>query len=133
LSGLKTNGKSELKAPTGIEPVYYTDPDGGGGQRYYDGQTWTDARAPAATGSRTSGFAVASLVLGILWIWGIGSILAIIFGAVAKRRIREGAGLVTGGGVATAGIVLGIIGVIGVLLMILVVATDWASFRGSVR
>lgn len=52
--------------------------------------------------------AIASMVLGILWIYWVGSILALIFGYMAKKQIKEtGQG---GGGMATAGIVLGYIG-----------------------
>ncbi|TCK21646.1 DUF4190 domain-containing protein [Pseudonocardia endophytica] len=66
----------------------------------------------------TNGMAVASLVLGILWIYWIGSILALIFGYLARQQIRErGEG---GDGLAVAGIVLGWIG-IGVIVLILVV------------
>jgi hypothetical protein len=53
--------------------------------------------------------AVASMVLGIVWIWWIGSILALVFGYVAKRQIAERNE--AGDGMATAGIVLGWIGV----------------------
>ncbi|WP_217199534.1 DUF4190 domain-containing protein [Streptomyces buecherae] len=57
---------------------------------------------------RTNGLAVASMVLGILWLYWVGSILALIFGYVARNQIRErGEG---GGGMATAGIVLGWVG-----------------------
>jgi hypothetical protein len=41
---------------------------------------------------RTNGFGVASLVLGILWIFWIGSILALVFGLIAKRQIDESGG-----------------------------------------
>jgi hypothetical protein len=58
---------------------------------------------------RVSGFSVASLVLGILWIAGIGSVLAIIFGAVAIHQIRLSKGRLTGTGLAVAGLVLGIV------------------------
>ena len=58
---------------------------------------------------RTDGLAVASMVLGIVWVFWIGSILAVIFGHVARRRIaREGT---AGRGMATAGLVLGYIGI----------------------
>ncbi|MGH3427192.1 MAG: DUF4190 domain-containing protein [Pseudonocardiaceae bacterium] len=57
----------------------------------------------------TNGFAIASLVLGIVWLWWIGSILALIFGYVARKQIRErGEG---GNGLAIAGIVLGWVGI----------------------
>ena len=58
---------------------------------------------------RTNGLAIASMVLGILWIYWIGSILALVFGYIAKRQIRERGE--SGGGMATAGIVLGWVGV----------------------
>jgi hypothetical protein len=66
---------------------------------------------------RTNGMAIASMVLGILWLYWIGSILALVFGYVAKKQIRERNE--AGGGMATAGIVLGWIGV-GILTVVLV-------------
>jgi hypothetical protein len=65
---------------------------------------------------RTNGMAIASMVLGILWIYWIGSILALIFGYIAKNQIRERGE--AGSGMATAGIVLGWIGV-GILALVL--------------
>jgi hypothetical protein len=66
----------------------------------------------------TNGFAIASLVLGIVWIYWIGSILALIFGYVARKQIRErGEG---GDGLAIAGIVLGWVGV-GVLAILFII------------
>lgn len=75
--------------------------------------------APAAPGSpgyavyqqTTNGFAVASLVLGIIWIWWIGSILALVFGYVGKSQIDQSGGRQSGRGLAVAGIVLGWVGV----------------------
>lgn len=64
---------------------------------------------PAAT--RTNGLAIASLVLGALWIWWIGSLLALVFGYVAKNQIDGSGGTQSGRGMAIAGIVLGWIGV----------------------
>jgi hypothetical protein len=95
--------------------------------RFYDGDAWTDQRTPPpqpamrVQQSKTSGMAIASLVLGLVWIYGIGSVLAIIFGFVAKKNIRESNGLQTGGGMATAGIVLGIVGAVIFLVLILAV------------
>lgn len=71
-----------------------------------------------APGPRTNGLAIASLVLGIVWIYWIGSILALVFGYVAKRQIDRSNGAESGRGLAIAGIVLGWIG-IGVLALIL--------------
>lgn len=110
---------------------WYADPDNPhAANRYWDGRQWTENRTPPAgfVGSpapRTSGFAIASMVLGILWVYWIGSILAIIFGVIAKNQIRDGDGKVTGDGMATAGIVLGIIGLViaGLLTIVGVVAS----------
>jgi hypothetical protein len=53
--------------------------------------------------------AIASMVLGILWIYCLGSILALIFGYVALSQIRRRGE--AGRGMAIAGVVLGWIGV----------------------
>ncbi|WP_336032373.1 DUF4190 domain-containing protein [Geodermatophilus sp. FMUSA9-8] len=58
---------------------------------------------------RTNGLAVASMVLGILWLYWIGSILALVFGYIARSQIRERGE--SGDGMAIAGIVLGWVGV----------------------
>jgi uncharacterized protein DUF4190 len=72
---------------------------------------------PQAPG--TSGLAIASLVLGILWIWGVGSLLAVIFGHVSRSQIRRGER--TGGaGMALAGLILGYIGLAAILVIIIV-------------
>ena len=76
---------------------------------------------------RTNGMAIASMVLGILWIYWIGSVLALVFGYVAKRQIRERGE--NGGGMATAGIVLGWVG-IGILAVILLFGVVLSSTSG---
>jgi hypothetical protein len=61
--------------------------------------------------------AIASLVVGILWIFWVGSVLALVFGYIARDQIRRtGEG---GDGQAIAGIVLGWIGV-GILALAVV-------------
>lgn len=65
---------------------------------------------PYAPG-RTSGLAIASLVLGIVWVFWIGSILAVVFGHVALSQIKRSMGAVGGRGLAVAGLVLGYLGV----------------------
>jgi len=57
------------------------------------------------------------MVLGILWLYWVGSILALIFGYIARGQIR--AGNQQGDGMAIAGIVLGWIGV-GILVFFIV-------------
>jgi hypothetical protein len=72
----------------------------------------------------TNGMAIASMVLGILWLYWIGSILALIFGYVARNEIRKNGQ--SGDGMAIAGIVLGWVGV-GILTAVLIIgaATAW--------
>jgi len=74
-----------------------------------------------ATPSRTNGLAIASLVLGIVWFWWLGSILAVVLGYVALGQIeRRNEG---GRGLAIAGIVLGFVGIAtGILVGILIAA-----------
>jgi len=69
--------------------------------------------------TKTNGFAIAALVLGIIWVYWVGSILALVFGYVAKSQIEQSGGRESGLGMAIAGIVLGWIGV-GFLLAFLV-------------
>jgi hypothetical protein len=96
--------------------------------------TWGAASGPVAFGEPTppplapvyaayapqptNGLAIASMVLGIVWIYWVGSILALVFGYVAlgqiKRTNQQGRGM------AIAGIVLGWIGVAMIALLILV-------------
>jgi hypothetical protein len=57
-----------------------------------------------------NGLAITSLVLGILWLFWIGSLLAIIFGFVANSQIDQSGGRQSGKGLAIAGIVLGFVG-----------------------
>lgn len=67
----------------------------------------------------TNGMAIAAMVLGIVWVYWVGSILALIFGYVALNEIRRTKQ--AGEGMAIAGIVLGWIGV-GILGIILLFA-----------
>jgi len=63
----------------------------------------------------TSGMAVGSLILGIAGLTvvpAIGSVLALILGYMARRDIRQRPDEASGGGLATAGIVMGWIGVV---------------------
>ncbi len=78
---------------------------------------------------RTNGFAVASLVLGILWLYWVGSILALVFGYVAKGQIDRSGGAQGGRGLAIAGIVLGWVGVATLLLAVVFLV----GVRGAVE
>ena len=79
-------------------------------------------------GQRTSGYAIASLILGIAGFFVVPivpSILAVVFGQKAKEELRRDPTL-GGEGLATAGIVLGWVGIalvgIGLLFLLLLLA-----------
>lgn len=102
-------------------PLVTRSPDG---RYWWDGVVWRPALVTSPT---TNGLAIASLVLGILWLYWVGSILAIIFGHVALHQIgerRQG-----GRGLAIAGLVLGYIGLAFLVLAIVVVIAVGVSHR----
>ena len=75
--------------------------------------------------SEFNGMAIASMVLGIVWLYGVGSILALVFGYMAKREIARTAQ--RGIGMSTAGIVLGWVGPAGVVFIIFFVTAIFHS------
>ena len=58
----------------------------------------------------TNELAIASLCLGVVWIFGLGSLLAVVFGLRSLRQIRESAGVEGGRSLAIAGVVIGAVG-----------------------
>ncbi len=65
---------------------------------------------PPGAGSGTNGLSIASLVCGICgFLCFIPGVLGIVFGFISKRQIREAGGVQQGNGMATAGIVTGIV------------------------
>ena len=70
-------------------------------------------------GRPTNGMAIASLVLGIVWAGWIGSILAVILGFAASKRIRERHE--GGDGLALAGIILGWVGIATLIVTIVLI------------
>lgn len=103
-------------------PGWYQDPDDPTRQRWWDGSSWGPAapptggsspippvdtvtgRPPEPSTERARPLAVTSLVLAALWLFGIGSAIAILTGVVALRRTPDAisrnlaiAGTVTGG------------------------------------
>jgi hypothetical protein len=82
---------------------------------------------PASVSRPTNGMAIASMVLGILWIYWIGSILALVFGYVALSQIKTRNE--RGRGMAIAGVVLGWIAV-GLGLLIFTVGFIRAARSG---
>jgi hypothetical protein len=61
----------------------------------------------------TNTFAIASLVVGVTWLWWVGSALAVVFGHVALSQIKAAGGAQGGRGLAIAGLVLGYLGLLG--------------------
>jgi hypothetical protein len=122
-------------------PGWYSDPHDPATQRYWDGVQWTEDRAPLAPAPAqaqapvaysapavapsvpTNGKATASMILGIvglLFLYLIGPILALVFGYQAKNEIEASGGTQGGRGMAIAGIVMGWVG-IGFALLFLVI------------
>lgn len=77
-----------------------------------------------AAPTKTNGFAVTAMVLGLVWVYWIGSILALVFGYIALRQIKRSEGRQTGRGMAIAGVVLGWVGVALLVLVIIVALAD---------
>ena len=73
---------------------------------------------PVQPRPKNNGFAVASLVLSLLWLFWLGSLLAVIFGHIALSQIKKSGEL--GYGFAIAGLVLGYIG-LGLLVLALLI------------
>ena len=97
-------------------PPQYQMPGAPAPQPYPPGYWQSGPYQPVQPQRGTDGLAIASMVLGIFWVWWIGSILAVIFGHVALSRIaREGK---AGRGMAIAGLVLGYIGIATLSLVI---------------
>jgi Domain of unknown function (DUF4190) len=61
---------------------------------------------------RTNGLAIASLVCSIVWLGGVGSLLAVIFGFIARSQIKRAEDHQQGNGLALAGIILGFLGLV---------------------
>ncbi|MFJ8824700.1 DUF4190 domain-containing protein [Streptomyces sp. NPDC102467] len=81
----------------------------------------------ASSGSRTNGLAIAGLVCGIVGLFFLSVVLgplAIIFGALALRQ-KAATG---GGGMAKAGLILGVIDLILFIVMIVVAANGGFSW-----
>lgn len=92
----------------------------------------TTTQQPTATQTQTapqqasqgwSGFAIAGFVLSILGLYGVGSVLGIIFGVLGRNRARQ-AGQ-RGEGLAIAAIVIGVVTLLGFIALL---ATGHAHF-----
>ncbi len=96
--------------------------------KWYPPQPPAAPVAPSApVAQTTNGLAIASLVLGVLWLFWIGSILAIIFGHVSLGQIKRSNGAQAGRGMAIAGLVLGYLSTVGWILIIVLVTIVGSS------
>jgi hypothetical protein len=81
-------------------------------------------------GPQTPGSATAALILGICAIvvcWPICGPLAVVYGNKAKGEIARSNGNLTGGGLATAGIIMGWIGIAFTVLLVVGILFGFAS------
>jgi len=79
----------------------------------------------------TNGLAIASLVLAIVTLCGVGSILGIVFGFVARRQIQASGGTQKGDGLALAGIIIGFATLAIMIVYFVVVAVASTSSGGA--
>ena len=71
--------------------------------------------------SKTSGKAIASLILSLVWLYGLGSLIAIILGHMARSEIKKSEGTITGNGLALSGLIIGYLSfvfIIGILVAV---------------
>jgi hypothetical protein len=81
-----------------------------------------DPGQPAGAASQINGFAIASVLVAVLWFAGLGAVLALVFGYRARGQIKDSAGRQTGSGLAAAGIILGWIGIAIVATVVILIA-----------
>lgn len=94
------------------------------GQWVVPPQQWAYAVAPSRP---TNGLAIAAMVLGIIWIYWLGSILAVVFGHIALHQMKQDPNQ-NGRGMAIAGVALGWTGVgIGVVVAVIAIAAAASS------
>ena len=68
---------------------------------------------------RVNGLAIASVVAGVLWMWWLGSLAAVIMGHVALQQISRSGGAQTGRAAALTGLAFGYFGLTTLLAVIL--------------
>lgn len=82
-----------------------------------------------APAQQTSGLAIASLVCSLVWLCGLGSLLAVIFGLISIKQINASQGRMGGKGLAIAGTIIGALGVVLLAAWIVLVVVATSSSR----
>jgi hypothetical protein len=115
LSAPPVYGAAHPYAPS---PPYGPGPPGG----------WVNAPYQYAD-QQTNGLAIAALILGLVGVFtcGVGSVVAIVLGFIARDQIRRPWSRQTGAGMATAGIILGVLGAVFWLVIMIVAVIDSAG------
>jgi hypothetical protein len=84
---------------------------------------WSPPQAPGFVPvARTNGLAIASLVLGVLWLFWLGSLVGLILGLLALKQIKDRHQ--GGRGIAIAGVVLSVLWLIGFVVAVIVGAAN---------
>ncbi|MGH3888378.1 MAG: DUF4190 domain-containing protein [Pseudonocardiaceae bacterium] len=97
---------------------YYQQPQFGS---YQPGPDYTQPpRRPTNT------LAIVSLVSSIVWLWGIGSVVALITGYLARQQIRQRGE--SGDGMAIAGLIIGGFGILLLFLVLVGFAAGGSSY-----
>lgn len=78
------------------------------GRWWWDGERWVPTYAPPPS---ADGKAIASLVTGLFWMYGLGSIAAVILGHLSRREAKQQNRRPSG--LALAGLILGYVGIAG--------------------
>lgn len=84
-----------------------------------NGQLTTSGQPGRQQLSQTSGLAIAGFIFSLLWMFGLGSLLAVILSVAARRKIRNSMGVQKGESLAVAGLIIGILGLVGLAFLIL--------------
>jgi hypothetical protein len=89
-------------------------------------QSSTNGAPGGEEAAETNGFAIASLFVGIIWLFGLGSIAAILLGYAGLKQIDASGGYQGGRAIAIAGIVIGVIGLasFGILIAFLISSSN---------
>ena len=117
----------EVPAPAAPAPPPPTTQDASPGPGWWkasDG-TWYPPQDSPSVRPKTSGLAVAALVLAIL-LGALGALAAIPMGFVARSQVRKSSGTLKGAGLALAAIIIGFV-TIGITAAIIVIAVTNSS------